>query len=58
MTIGVVLGQVGTPEAPTPRAVRRYLAKFLSDRRVVDYPAWLWQPLLRGVILPLSLIHI
>ena len=53
MTIGVVLGQVGTPEAPTPRAVRRYLAKFLSDRRVVDYPAWLWQPLLRGVILPL-----
>jgi len=51
--IGVVLGQVGTPEAPTPRAVGRYLAKFLSDRRVVDYPAWLWQPLLRGVILPL-----
>ena len=53
MTIGVILGQVGTPEAPTPRAVGRYLAKFLSDRRVVDYPAWLWQPLLRGVILPL-----
>ena len=53
MTIGVLLAQVGTPEAPTPRAVRRYLAKFLSDRRVVDYPAWLWQPLLRGVILPL-----
>jgi len=53
VTIGVLLGQVGTPEAPTPRAVRRYLAKFLSDRRVVDYPAWLWQPLLRGVILPL-----
>ncbi len=53
MTIGVILGQVGTPEAPTPRAVGRYLSKFLSDRRVVDYPAWLWQPLLRGVILPL-----
>lgn len=50
---GVLLGQVGTPDAPTPRAVRRYLARFLSDRRVVDYPAWLWQPLLRGVILPL-----
>ena len=48
-----MLAQVGTPEAPTPAAVRRYLAKFLSDRRVVDYPAWLWQPLLRGVILPL-----
>jgi ferrochelatase len=50
---GVLLAQVGTPEAPTPAAVKRYLAKFLSDRRVVDYPAWLWQPLLRGVILPL-----
>ena len=33
--------------------MRRYLARFLSDRRVVDYPPWLWQPLLRGVILPL-----
>lgn len=51
-TTGVLLGQVGTPEAPTPRAVRRYLARFLSDRRIVDYPAWLWQPLLRGFILP------
>ena len=53
MKQGVVLAQVGTPEAPTPAAVKRYLARFLSDRRVVDYPAWLWQPLLRGVILPL-----
>lgn len=50
--IGVLLAQVGTPDAPTPPAVRRYLANFLSDRRVVDYPAWWWQPLLRGVILP------
>lgn len=50
---GVLLGQVGTPDAPTPRAVRRYLTRFLSDRRVVDYPWWLWQPLLRGIILPL-----
>lgn len=53
MPIGVLLAQVGTPDAPTPRSVRRYLGRFLSDRRVVDYPAWLWQPLLRGVILPL-----
>lgn len=50
--IGVLLAQVGTPDAPTPRAVRRYLARFLSDRRIVDYPAWLWQPILRGFILP------
>ncbi|HJU43488.1 MAG TPA: ferrochelatase [Vicinamibacterales bacterium] len=50
--VGVVLGQVGTPDAPTPAAVRKYLKNFLSDRRVVDYPAWLWQPLLRLVILP------
>ena len=52
MSVGVLLGQVGTPVAPTPKAVRAYLARFLSDRRVVDYPAWLWQPLLRGIILP------
>ena len=50
--VGVLLGQVGTPDAPTPAAVRRYLKNFLSDRRVVDYPAWLWQPFLRLVILP------
>lgn len=48
----MLLAQVGTPDAPTPAAVRRYLKNFLSDRRVVDYPAWLWQPLLRLVILP------
>ena len=52
MITGVLLAQVGTPDEPTPAAVRRYLAKFLSDRRVVDYPAWLWQPFLRLVILP------
>lgn len=51
--VGVLIAQVGTPDAPTPRAVREYLARFLSDRRIVDYPPWLWQPLLRGVILPL-----
>ncbi len=52
-TTGVVVAQVGTPDAPTPSAVRRYLARFLSDPRVVDYsPLW-WQPILRGGILPL-----
>lgn len=49
----LLLVNLGTPAAPTPRAVRHYLAEFLSDPRVVQLPRWLWQPLLRGVILPL-----
>ncbi|WP_213993373.1 ferrochelatase [Sodalis sp. dw_96] len=49
----VLMVNLGTPETPTPRAVKRYLAEFLSDRRVVDTPRLLWWPLLRGVILPL-----
>ncbi len=48
---GVLLVNLGTPDAPTPGAVRRYLAEFLSDPRVVDYPRLLWLPLLHGVIL-------
>lgn len=47
----VVLVNLGTPDAPTPRAVRRYLAQFLSDPRVIEKPRWLWQLILRGVIL-------
>ena len=50
---GVLLINLGTPAAPTAAAVRPYLRSFLSDRRIVDLPALLWQPLLRGVILPL-----
>lgn len=49
----LVLVNLGTPDAPTPAAVRRYLAQFLSDRRVVQIPPLLWQPLLRGLVLPL-----
>lgn len=49
----VVLVNLGTPEAPTAGDVRRYLREFLSDRRVVDLPRWLWWPLLNLVILPL-----
>ena len=49
--IGVLLVNLGTPDAPTAASVRRYLAQFLSDRRVVEIPALLWQPILRGVIL-------
>ena len=50
--IGVLLANLGTPDAPTPSAVRRYLAEFLSDRRVVEIPRVLWTPLLHGVVLP------
>jgi protoporphyrin/coproporphyrin ferrochelatase len=49
--IGVLLVNLGTPDAPTPDAVRRYLKQFLSDRRVVEIPPLLWQPILRGIIL-------
>ncbi|KYP95645.1 ferrochelatase, partial [Sodalis-like endosymbiont of Proechinophthirus fluctus] len=50
---GVLMVNLGTPEAPTPKAVKRHLAEFLSDKRVVDTPRALWLPLLYGVILPL-----
>ena len=49
--IGVLLVNLGTPDAPTAKAVKRYLGQFLSDRRVVELPALLWQPILRGIIL-------
>ncbi len=49
--IGVLLVNLGTPDAPETGPVRRYLAEFLSDRRVVELPPILWQPLLRGVVL-------
>ncbi|MDF7680092.1 ferrochelatase [Enterobacteriaceae bacterium ESL0689] len=49
---GILLVNLGTPDAPTPRAVKRYLRQFLSDKRVVDTSRLLWWPLLRGVILP------
>lgn len=49
----VVLVNLGTPDAPTAKAVRRYLAEFLHDYRVVDLSRWLWCPILHFVILPL-----
>jgi ferrochelatase len=49
--IGVLLINLGTPDAPEARAVRRYLAEFLSDQRVVEIPAIAWKPILHGIIL-------
>lgn len=49
--VGILLTNVGTPAAPTAKAVRPYLAQFLGDKRVIEWPGWLWKPLLHGVIL-------
>lgn len=49
--LGIVLINLGTPDEPTAPAIRRYLIEFLSDPRVIEIPQWLWQPLLRTVVL-------
>ena len=49
--VGILLANLGTPDATDYWSMRRYLNEFLSDKRVVDYSAWLWQPLLQLVIL-------
>ena len=49
--VAVVLINLGTPDAPEPGAVRRYLGEFLTDRRVVELPPWLWRPILHGFVL-------
>ncbi|MFC0308550.1 ferrochelatase [Gallibacterium trehalosifermentans] len=50
--VGVLLVNLGTPDKPTPLAVKRYLRQFLSDPRVIDLPRWQWQLLLNLIILP------
>ena len=50
---GVLLVNLGTPDAATPAAVRRFLSEFLHDKRVVSLTRWLWCPILHGVILPI-----
>lgn len=50
---GVLLVNLGTPEAPTAPAVRRYLAQFLDDPRVIELPRFKWRPILYGIVLPL-----
>ena len=49
--IGVLLINLGTPDAPEAGAVRRYLAEFLTDPRVIEIPPWLWRPILYGAVL-------
>lgn len=49
--VGVLLVNLGTPDAPDAKSVKRYLGEFLSDRRVVEIPPIAWQPILRGIIL-------
>jgi ferrochelatase len=49
--LGVLLVNLGTPQAPTTEAVRRYLAEFLTDPRVVEIPPLAWRPLLHGFVL-------
>jgi ferrochelatase len=49
--LGVLLMNLGTPDAPTASAVRRYLAEFLSDSRVVEIPRAIWKPVLHGIVL-------
>jgi len=48
---GVLIINIGTPDAPTEKAVTDFLSEFLSDPYVVDYPAWLWKPILEKIIL-------
>jgi ferrochelatase len=49
--VGVLLINLGTPDSAEPAAVKRYLKQFLSDRRVIEIPRLVWQPILRGIIL-------
>ncbi len=49
--VGVLLLNLGTPDATDYWSVRRYLSEFLSDPRVIESPKWLWQPILQGIVL-------
>ena len=44
--VGILLTNLGTPDAPTPAALRRYLQQFLTDNRVIEIPRAIWCPIL------------
>src|SRR6266850_7241166 len=48
---GVLLIQLGTPDAPTKQALRPYLRQFLGDPRVIEVPRWKWWPILQLILL-------
>ena len=50
--LGVLIMNTGTPDAPTPEAIRPYLRQFLSDRNLIDVPRFIWNPVLEHCILP------
>ena len=49
--VGILISNLGTPDGYGYWQLRRYLSEFLSDRRVIDYPAWKWQPILQMLVL-------
>ena len=49
--IGILIANLGTPDATDYWSMMRFLNQFLTDRREIDYPKWLWQPLLQLIIL-------
>ncbi|PPI86317.1 ferrochelatase [Candidatus Pantoea edessiphila] len=55
---GILLANLGTPDAPTKSAIKRYLRQFLSDKRVINMPTWIWWPILNLIILPVRSISL
>ncbi len=53
MTSSLILVNLGTTRTPTPQGVRDFLREFLGDPMVVDWPAWVWRPILKGMVLPI-----
>lgn len=51
--VGVLLVNLGTPDTPGKKDIRKYLGEFLSDPRVIEIPRYLWKPILHGLVLTL-----